>query len=62
MADGAGKRYGLLKLIFEHPAEIEAYLADQDRVYEEVKVRYPRPAHKLEPFEGAMEETGAKRR
>ena len=30
------KVYGAITFILEHPAEIEAYLADQDRVYEEI--------------------------
>ena len=56
------KVYGAITFILEHPAEIEAYLADQDRLYEEIKVKNPLPAHMLEPFERAMEEKAAKRR
>ena len=56
------KVYGAITFILEHPAEIEAYLADQDRLYEEIKVKNPQPAHMLEPFERAMEEKAAKRR
>jgi hypothetical protein len=34
------KVYGAIFLP-EHPKEIEAYLANQDRRYEEIKARYP---------------------
>jgi len=38
------KVYGALAFVLEHPAEITAYLEDQERVFEEVKTRHPMPA------------------
>jgi len=33
--------YGAITFILEHPAEIEAYMSDQARQYEQVQARYP---------------------
>jgi hypothetical protein len=35
----------------QHPAEVRAYLKDQDRVFEEIKSQYPMPADTIERFE-----------
>src|ERR1700690_3314030 len=50
------KVYGAIALILEHPMEIEAYLADQDRRYEQIKARYPLTPDMIERFERAKRE------
>ena len=55
------KVYGAITFILEHPAEIEAYLADQDRRYEEIQKRYPLPPAMIERFERARRELSAKK-
>jgi uncharacterized protein (DUF433 family) len=50
------KVYGAITFILEHPREIEAYLADQDRRYEEIKARYPLTPDMIERFERARRE------
>ena len=54
------KVYGTIAFIFEHPAEVEAYLKDQDRIFEEFKAQHPMPAEMIEPFERAKNERSAK--
>jgi uncharacterized protein (DUF433 family) len=54
------KVYGAITFILEHPAEVEAYLIDQDRLFEEFKAAHPLPPHMLEPFERARKEKTAK--
>jgi uncharacterized protein (DUF433 family) len=43
--------YGTITFILEHPKEIEAYLEDQDRRYEEFKASHPLPDDLIERFE-----------
>lgn len=52
--------YGVLTYILEHPQEIEAYLEDEKRAYEEFKSSHPLPPEMLEPFERARNEKVAK--
>ena len=54
------KVYGLVAFILEHPKEIDAYLKDQERAFEEFKLSHPLPAEMLEPFERARDERPAK--
>jgi len=42
------KVYGAITFILEHPAEVDAYLKDQDRVFEEIKTQHPMPAELIE--------------
>lgn len=49
------KVYGAITFILEHPAEVEAYLKDQERTFEEIKTQYPMPAELVERFERAQE-------
>ena len=56
------KVYGTITFILEHPAEIEAYLEDQDRRYEEFKAKNPLPPNMIERFEQARKDVAAKRR
>src|SRR5215475_16224796 len=35
------KVYGAITFILEHPNAVEAYLKDQDRIWEELKTQYP---------------------
>src|SRR5713101_1187769 len=54
------KVYGAITFILEHPKEIEAYLADQDRRYEEIKARCPLTPDMIERFERAKSEKSVK--
>src|ERR1039458_1444875 len=54
------KVYGAITFILEHPKEIEAYLEDQDRRYEEIKTRHPLTPGMIERFERAKSERAEK--
>src|SRR5260370_24327918 len=54
------KVYGAITFILEHPKEIEAYLSDQDRLYEEFKARYPLTPDMIARFERAKSEKPVK--
>ena len=54
------KIYGAIAFILGHPEEIEAYLAAQDRRYEEVKDHHPLTPGMVERFERAKNERPAK--
>jgi len=56
------KVYGVITFILEHAAEIEAYLKEQDRRYEELQRRYPLPPELIERFERAKKELSSKRK
>ena len=43
--------YGAIAFVLEHPAEVEAYLKDQERIFEEFKAQHPMPADMIERFE-----------
>ena len=47
------KVYGVLTFTLEHPQEVELYLQEEDRLYEEFQTTHPLPAEMLEPFERA---------
>ena len=55
------KVYGAITFILEHPGEVEAYLKEQDRRYEELQQRYPLPPELIERFERARKELSSKR-
>jgi hypothetical protein len=44
----------------EHPAEVEAYLKDQDRIFEQIKAQYPMPQEMIDRFERAKKEAAPK--
>ena len=48
--------YGVITFLLEHPAEVEAYLIDQQRILDELKAEYPMPAEMVEEFEQAKRE------
>src|SRR5947209_18253931 len=50
------KVYGAITFILEHPAEIEVYLKDQDRILEEIKAQYPMPQDMIDRFQQAKKE------
>ena len=50
------KVYGAITLILEHPDEVEAYLKDQGRIFEELKAQYPMPQDMIDRFERAKKE------
>ncbi len=54
------KVYGVITFILEHPAEVEAYLKDQDRLLEEIKAQYPMPQDRIDRFERARKDAAAK--
>jgi uncharacterized protein (DUF433 family) len=49
------KVYGAITFILEHPAEVDAYLKDQDRIFEEIQSQHPMPAELVERFGRAEE-------
>src|SRR6202051_144279 len=51
------KVYGAITFILEHPAEVEAYLKDQDRIFEQIKAQYPMSQEVIDRFERARNET-----
>src|ERR1039458_10524522 len=55
------KVYGVITFILEHPTEVEAYLKDQDRRYEEIKAQHPLTPDMIERFERAKRERSLKR-
>jgi uncharacterized protein (DUF433 family) len=54
------KVYGAITFILEHPAEVEAYLAEQDDILEEYKAQHPIPADMVERFERVKSERSSK--
>jgi len=50
------KVYGAIAFVLEHPAEVEAYLKDQERIFEEFKAQHPMPADMMERFERVKRE------
>jgi len=48
--------YGAIAFVLEHPAEVEAYLKDQERIFEEFKAQHPMPADMMERFERVKRE------
>jgi uncharacterized protein (DUF433 family) len=53
------KVYGAITFILEHPDEVEAYLNDQERIFEEFKAQHPMPADMIERFERVKNERSA---
>jgi len=47
------KVYGAIAFVLEHPSEIEVYLADQDRILEQIKAEYPMSQDMIDRFERA---------
>jgi uncharacterized protein (DUF433 family) len=54
------KVYGAITFILEHPADVDAYLQDQDRRYEDIQARYPLTPDMIERFERAKSERSVK--
>src|SRR2546421_7776186 len=50
------KVYGAITFILEHPKEIEAYLEDQDRIFQQIQSQYPMPQEMIDRFERARKE------
>jgi uncharacterized protein (DUF433 family) len=44
------KVYGSIAFILEHPAEVDAYMKDQERISEEYRAQHPMPVDMLERF------------
>ena len=55
------KVYGAITFVLEHPAEIEAYLKEQDQRFEQVKQRHPLPPELVERFERGRKQLSSKR-
>jgi hypothetical protein len=45
------KPCGAITFILEHRAPVDEYLADQERIFEEFKTRYPMPTEMIERIE-----------
>ncbi len=56
------KVYGAIAFVLDHPTEIDAYLRDQDRTFEEIKAQYPMSPEMMERLERTRQEPSAKRR
>jgi uncharacterized protein (DUF433 family) len=54
------KVYGAITFILEHRADVDAYLKDQERIFEEIKAQHPMPADMIERFERVKNERSAK--
>lgn len=54
------KVYGAIAFVLEHPKEIETYLEEQDRLYEEFKSQHPLTPDMIERFERAKHERSLK--
>ncbi len=50
------KVYGAITFILEYPNEVEAYLKDQERIFDELKAQYPMPQVMVDRFERAKKE------
>ena len=50
------KVYGAVAFILEHPAEVEAYLRDQESIFEQIKAQYPMPQDMIDRFERAKKD------
>ena len=55
------KVYGVITFILEHWSEIDAYLKEQDRRYDELKQRFPLPPELIERFEQGKKELSSER-
>jgi uncharacterized protein (DUF433 family) len=55
------KVYGAIAFVLEHAAEVEAYLKDQERIFEEFKAQHPMPADMMERFERVKRERSSSR-
>jgi uncharacterized protein (DUF433 family) len=51
-----GKVYGAIAFFLDHPAEVDAYLKDQDRLFEEIKAQYPRSQDLIDRLERARKD------
>jgi uncharacterized protein (DUF433 family) len=49
------KTYGVITFILEHPDQIASYIADQNRLWEEIETSNPLPADMLDRFLRARE-------
>jgi uncharacterized protein (DUF433 family) len=55
------KVYGAIAFILDHVKEVEEYLTDQDRRYDEFKAENPLPQEMIERFERGRRELPARR-
>jgi uncharacterized protein (DUF433 family) len=47
--------YGAIAFILDHPEAVEAYLRDQDRLWEEMRQKHPMPPELIERLRRAKE-------
>jgi hypothetical protein len=50
------KTYGAITFILEHPAEVEAYLIDQARIFVAIEAQYPISQEMIDRFDRAKKE------
>lgn len=55
-----GKVYGAIAFILENPAVVEAYLRDQEALWDKLRETHPLPQEALERFTRAKEEVSPK--
>jgi uncharacterized protein (DUF433 family) len=56
------KVYGAIAFMLDHPAEVEAYLQEQERIFEKLKADHPLTPDMIERFERGKKELQAKQR
>jgi uncharacterized protein (DUF433 family) len=50
------KVYGAIAFILEHATAVDAYLKDQEHIFEEIKAEHPMPTDMIERFERVKHE------
>jgi len=50
------KVYGAITFILEYPSEVEVYLKEQERIFDEIKAQHPMPQEMIDRFERAKRE------
>src|SRR5437667_6138025 len=51
-----GKVYGAIAFMLDHPAEVEAYLKDRERLFGEIQKEFPMSQDMIDRFERARED------
>ena len=58
--ESLAKVYGAITFILEHPDDVEAYLRDQERIFDELKAQYPMPQDMIDRFARAKNEASTR--
>jgi uncharacterized protein (DUF433 family) len=54
--------YGAIAFMLDHPVEVDAYLTDQERLFERMKADHPMPEGMIERFERGRKELASRHR